>query len=88
MKTIWKITLKPIDTQEIEVPHGARMLCAREQYEQVCVWFICDPDAPKEKRGIAIAGTGHPAPEPQDAQYIGTASLQGGTLMLHVFEKT
>lgn len=84
-KTIWKAALEPTDVQEIDVPTGATMLCAREQYEQVCVWFMCDPSAPIERRKIAIVGTGHPAPD--DGQYLGTASLHGGRLMLHVFAK-
>lgn len=33
MKTIWKATLPPTDIQEIEVPDGSRILCAREQAE-------------------------------------------------------
>lgn len=82
-KTIWKAALKPTDIQTIEVPAGAELLCAREQHEQICVWFRCDPAAPKETRDIAIVGTGNPAPE--DGQYLGTASLSGGALMFHVF---
>lgn len=84
--TIWKTVLKPTDAQQIEVPAGAELLCAREQFEQICVWFRCDPSAPKEKRDIAIIGTGNPAPN-GEGRYIGTASLQGGALMLHVFER-
>lgn len=83
MATVWKIALKPADVQEVEVPGGAEFLCAREQYENVCVWFRCDPSRDIEKRKIAIVGTGHPAPD--DGRYIGTASLRGGTLMFHVF---
>ena len=85
-QTIWKTVLKPIDVQEIEVPTGAELLCAREQYEQICVWYRCDPDASKERRTIAIVGTGHPAPN-GEGHYIGTASLHGGNLMFHVFER-
>lgn len=84
--TIWKATLKPIDAQQIEVPEGAELLCAREQHEQICVWFRCNPSAPKELRDIAIVGTGHPAPN-SEGRYIGTASLMGGNLMFHVFER-
>jgi hypothetical protein len=85
-RTIWKIALRATDFQEIEVPAGAEILCAREQFEQICVWFRCDPDAAKEKRAIAIVGTGHPAPA-DDGRYLGTASLSGGQLMFHVFER-
>ena len=83
MQTIWKTVLRPADVQEITVPAGAKFLCAREQHEEICVWYRCDPDQPKVPRGVAIVGTGHPAPD--DGKYIGTASLRGGALMFHVF---
>jgi hypothetical protein len=81
--TIWKEVLRPADVQEISVPAGAEFLCAREQHEQICVWFRCDANQPKVPRRLAIVGTGNPAP--QDGRYIGTASLRGGQLMFHVF---
>ena len=86
-RTIWKAVLKPADVQAIKVPAGAELLCAREQHEQICVWFRCDPTAAETDREIAIVGTGHPAPA-GEGRYLGTASLQGGTLMFHVFERT
>jgi hypothetical protein len=46
----------------------------------------CDPDAPKVPRKIAIAGTGHSLPKPLMEHYLGTASLDDGHLILHVFE--
>lgn len=82
-RTIWKTELQPFDVQEIHVPTGTEFLCAREQYERICVWFRCDPNAPKEPRKVAIVGTGHAAPA--DGRYIGTASLHGGNLIFHVF---
>lgn len=83
MKTIWKTLLLAADVQEIEVPIGSEMLCAREQFEGICVWYRCDPNAPREKRKIAIVATGSPAPD--DGQHIGTCSLRGGSLIFHVF---
>jgi hypothetical protein len=83
MTTIWKAVLQWEDMQEISVPAGAEMLCAREQNEEIAVWFKCDPEAKKVPRKIAMCGTGHPAP---DGRYLGTAALRGGKLMFHVFE--
>lgn len=84
---IWKQELRIVDTQEIEVPGGARFLCAREQGDQVCVWFLCDPSAARVKRTIHVCGTGHNAREYSHAEYIGTAVVHGGMLVWHVFEK-
>lgn len=85
---IWKATLKLEGGEQIVMtPRDAEMLCAREQHEQVCVWFRCDPTAPQVKRRLVIIGTGHPESTDSD-RYLGTASLDGGMLMLHVFERT
>lgn len=84
--TIWKTVLKPLDVQQIEVPAGAELMFAREQHEEICVWYRCDPQAKREQRQIAVVGTGHPAPGPE-GRYLGTAALQGGRFMFHVFEK-
>ena len=83
--TIWKAILKPVDVQDIEVPEGAELLTARDQFEQLCIWFTCDPEKQMTKRRIAICGTGHAAP--QDARYVGTGFLHGGQLVFHVFER-
>lgn len=83
--TIWKAVLKAQDVQDIEVPEDAELLTARDQHNEMCVWFKCDPSKPPTKRRIAIVGTGHPAPE--GARYVGTGFLHGGQLVFHVFER-
>ncbi len=85
--TIWKAALKPIDIQEVMLPKGARILCAREQYDSVCIWYLCDQTAELEPHKIAIVGTGAPAPDDKDANYLGTAVMPRLGLVLHVFEK-
>jgi hypothetical protein len=87
MLTIWKSILEATNVQDIEVPGGAEFLHAREQHGAIAVWYRCDPNAPKERRKIAICGTGHTTVPPRDgSRYIGTASLHDGHLILHVFE--
>lgn len=85
--TIWKAILNPADLQTIDVPIGSEFLFAREQFEQICVWYRCDPNAAKRPVKIAICGTGHTAPERENGKYLGTACLQGGALMFHVFQE-
>lgn len=84
--TIWKSVLKVADVQQIMVPAGSELLCAREQFEQICVWYRCDPNSEKQPRTVTIVGTGNPMPG-ADGRYLGTASLSGGELMFHVFER-
>lgn len=83
-KTVWKAELQPEQLQAISVPRGSEFLCAREQFETICVWFKCDPDRPLEQVAIAVVGTGHPTPA--DGRYLGSAFLRGGALVFHVFE--
>jgi hypothetical protein len=83
--TIWKTVLKPVDVQDIDVPENADLLTAREQHDELCVWFKCNPKNKPTKRRIAIVGTGHAAPA--GARYVGTGFLHGGQLVLHVFER-
>lgn len=85
MPTVWKAPLSLMTEQTIEVPIGAEFLCAREQGEDIAVWFRCDPEAPKDLRTIVLCGTGHHAPPESEARYLGTASLLRGSLMFHVF---
>lgn len=84
-QTIWKTILKPETVQRVVVPAGAEILCAREQYDDICIWYRCDPHAPKETRSIAVIRTGTAAPD--DGRFLGTASLRGGALMFHMFER-
>lgn len=83
MKTVWKSVLKTTTHQAIRVPIGSELLTAREQHGQVCVWYRCDPDEPLEARYIAVCGTGHHS---ANGRYIGSAHLEGGSLVFHVFE--
>lgn len=83
-KTIWKLTLNEA-LARVEVPKGTEFLTAREQNDQICVWFLCDPDAPKEARTLEICGTGSAG---SDGRYLGSCHLRGGAFIFHVFEIT
>lgn len=85
--TIWKVVLDLTDEQSVQLPALAEILCAREQHDQICIWFRCHPSAPKQSREIAIVGTGHPAPAAHEARYLGSASLHEGQFIFHVFER-
>lgn len=84
--TIWKATLQPHDENMVMVPAGAKMLCAREQHDHICVWYRCDPSAPLTPRVLSIVGTGHTS-SGANGRYLGSASLMGGQLIFHVFER-
>lgn len=83
--TIWKLTLTKSE-QTIELPQGAHVLTVREQGENICLWVKVNPAAPVCPRRFFVCGTGHDMPpEAARGEYLGTAMLQGGGLVLHVF---
>lgn len=88
MTTIWKTELPIAPEIHIDVPNGAKFLSAREQHEGIRAWFLCDPDQPLETRILGVFPTGGDAPTPVNAwKFLGTASLAGGALIFHVFER-
>lgn len=86
--TVWKQKLPAQPgVFEIEVPSGAVLLSAREQYFSVVVYFQCDPAAAKTRRAVALVATGSAAPTSEEARFLGTAMFDGGRYVLHVFER-
>jgi hypothetical protein len=81
---IWKQELAMTDHQVVQMPAGAEVLHVAMQYDNLCVWFRCDPDAPKVDRRFCIAGTGRDLDGA--GKYLGTSILMGGNLVLHVFD--
>lgn len=82
MSTVWKAILNDED-MHIDVPIGSELLYVREQGEQICVWYRCDPNQPKERRFLKVRGTGW---NDATGKYLGSAHLSGGSLVFHVFE--
>src|SRR6476661_7160844 len=94
MKTIFKFPiLKVDDIVEIEMPKGAQIIsvqCAASlapNSDKPAIWAIVDTEAPKAKRRIRIAGTGHPLESQANAYtFIGTLQLYSGRLVFHFFD--
>lgn len=83
---IWKWTLAATDLQTVELPQGAGILSVQMQGDMPQLWALCDEKAErKEKRHIAIYGTGNPMPD-DPGDYIATFQMHGGALVFHAFE--
>lgn len=82
-KSVWKYVLEPFS--EIPMPIGAEILQVREQGADICMWALADPEMPREQRTFKVVGTGHNAPQ-MPMKYHGSAHLEGGSLVWHVFE--
>ena len=56
------------------------------------IWAEVDLDGPKDKdfetesRVFCLVGTGHTLPSGQSLEYIGTAQMYQGSLVLHLYE--
>ncbi len=85
--TIWKFPLRLTDVQAIDMPASAEVLSAGNQFEDICLWARVDPTAPMAARMFAIVGTGHAAPPPHEARFIGTVIMSSGAFVWHVFER-
>lgn len=90
MRTIYKYNLQIFDTQYIQLPKEAKILCVQTQNDKPQLWAEVDTTKPPaEMRMIEIFGTGNPMSEEigQSRIYISTFQLQDG-LVFHVYEYT
>jgi hypothetical protein len=101
MKKIWRYELKATQLQELEVPVGAKFLCAQVKDEKPCVWAEVkvldyedeDVKTELETRYIEMYATGDEMVVGMgvDREYIGTFQIEGvdgKTKVLHVYERT
>jgi hypothetical protein len=84
MKAVWKFALHPYKINMM--PVGAKPLSVHAQGDDLCMWALVDTEAPLEKRGFVIVGTGHEVHD-HTGEFIGTALLANGSLVLHIFEE-
>lgn len=86
--TVYKFPIHTTDEQTIDMPQGAKVLCAKLQGDTLCLWALVSPRAPRERRTFLVRGTGHPidVAEGYDVQYVDTFMMYDGGLVFHVFE--
>jgi hypothetical protein len=69
------------------MPRGAEALSVGLQDGQPYLWALVDPEAPKEWRTFAVAGTGHALPPESPGRFIGSIIGVEGWIVLHVWER-
>ena len=85
MKTIWKYYLDP--DGKVDIPKGGEILCVQAQREMPCIWvLVVSEQEYVERRLFNVFFTGQKMPENYKGAYIGTCQLDGGRLVVHVFE--
>lgn len=85
MVVIYKYPLKLVDGQDVNMPHGARLLTAQMQNDELCMWAEVDLDRPIGQRRINVIGTGWMYGGGYIGNYIATA--QDGPFVWHVFDE-
>ena len=87
-QAIWKFTLELTDDQEIEMPLGSIILSTALQHGRIQLWAMVDTQIyEKEKRQIAIIGTGHEMSSfKASGKFIGSAISETGNFVWHVFD--
>ena len=86
MTAVYKYDVILDDTFTLALPEGAEVLTVQMQHGIPRLWVRVDPTAPARPRQFRLAGTGHPIEDADDWRYVGTVQLQGGVLVLHLFE--
>ena len=87
MRTVWKQDITEDARQSYEWPQGAEIVHAEMQNGRPRVWFLCDPDAPKEARNFHLVPTGGPIENPH-LTHRASFLLFGGQIVAHLFEDT
>ena len=90
MRTVHKFELA-IGTTTLHLPPDAVCLHVGNQFEKLCLWVELDPACPdiaNEPRDFRVFGTGHPIDDfvGMEITYVGTAILQGGAFVAHVYQ--
>lgn len=85
-KVVYKYMWPGLKSEAVfEMPRDAEILCAHEQHNQICIWARVVIGRDIERRRFVLCGTGEQAPD-LEHRYIGTAFMQGGSLVWHIFE--
>jgi hypothetical protein len=82
--SIWKYVLAAQSMSTHQIPKGAKALhMGPDAEERLCVWFLVDPEQPKEERVFVVAPTGGVVPMDAAKDYVGTFVY--GPYVNHVF---
>lgn len=84
MKRIYKYEIHSDCT--VQLPPGAEILSVGVQFNQLMCWASVEPSDKIETRHLLIGGTGFEPPV-NPGRFLGTHLLDGGSTVLHVWER-
>ena len=82
-RKVWKYTLKD-HVNTLSIPEYFEILEVHEQANELCIWVLVDDINEEVKQTFHVIGTGKEFPMIR-MEYVGTAHVHFGTLVLHVF---
>jgi hypothetical protein len=84
---MWKFEIPREDDFELEMPDGSIPLSVGVQHEKAVIWAAVNSETEKkEKHLFHLRGTGHPLPNLNIVQFVGTFQLRGGDQIFHLFD--
>lgn len=88
MESIWKYPLRVTDSQIIEMPAGAEILCVQVQHGKPVLYAKVKVSPGYQKAGVRIIthGTGHKVRE-DVGEYVSTYQQHNGDRVFHVFKQ-
>ncbi len=87
MKRIFKYPIPFEDDITLQLPIKSKILTFQSQNGEPCVWVLVDDiyEDTKVSYRFRMIGTGHPIPDADSLDYIGTAQFNNGRLVFHLF---
>jgi hypothetical protein len=71
----------------VDMPVTAKVLCVQVQKEVPCIWALVNINMPPAPRTFRLITTGEQLGDEFSLRYVGTVQLNGGILVLHLFEE-
>lgn len=85
--TKFRVSYPLPDQVSIEMPAGAEVLSANEQYGDLCIWAAVDPGQPVEARRFLLPRTGFSVRDLGESKFVDTVLLEDGASVIHVFDR-
>lgn len=89
MKKVFKYTLNVTAEQVLELPKGAELISAKEQFGNIVLYALVNPEVKiYDGYNILVLGTGYEVSEHiEDYTFLNTVKIMMGKFMFHIFYK-
>ncbi len=85
MLNVFKTKLEITDEQKVQMQKGSSILKVARQGDDICVWYLCDPERELQDETFYVVGTGNQLPDTFPGAYIDSVIIP--PFVWHVFFK-